>query len=178
MPGRGDAPCRRERGAHPRQAFLNPLSFHPHPTQGVSAPPPETAGFRLQQTMLRIKDPEVSLLFYTGVLGFTLLNKLSFPEKDFDLFFLGFLTDISSIPDDPSDRAAWTFAQPNTLELTFNYGTEAQAGRVYSNGNEEGSKGFGHIGVSVPSVRAACDRFEALGVPFIKKPGAGTMKVR
>lgn len=31
----------------------------------------------------------------------------------------------------------------------------------------------GHIGIAVPDVYAACDRFEKLGVEFIKTPDGG-----
>ncbi len=31
----------------------------------------------------------------------------------------------------------------------------------------------GHIGLAVPDVYKACERFESLGVEFIKKPDAG-----
>ena len=31
----------------------------------------------------------------------------------------------------------------------------------------------GHIGIVVPDVYQACDRFEKLGVSFIKKPDGG-----
>ena len=128
--------------------------------------------------MLRVKDPAASLRFYTAVLGMTLLTRLDFPDREFSLYFLAFLPPggAAAIPDDPAARAEWVFSQPNTLELTHNYGTEAEPGQVYASGNEEGAKGFGHLGVSVPSLAAACARFEALGVPFIKKPGAGTMQ--
>ena len=35
---------------------------------------------------------------------------------------------------------------------------------------------YGHIGLSVPDVYAACKRFEELGVEFVKKPDDGKMK--
>ena len=35
---------------------------------------------------------------------------------------------------------------------------------------------YGHIGLSVPNVEAACERFESLGVPFVKRPNDGKMK--
>jgi catechol 2,3-dioxygenase-like lactoylglutathione lyase family enzyme len=33
-----------------------------------------------QQTMLRIRDPKKSLLFYTDLLGFTLIDQFDFPQ--------------------------------------------------------------------------------------------------
>jgi lactoylglutathione lyase len=139
--------------------------------------PPETQGFTFQQTMLRIRDPAASLKFYTEILGFTLVLKLDFPDMAFSLYFLAHVDAPSKIPADPKERAAWVFRQPACLELTHNYGTEKpDAGFAgYKSGNEPESKGFGHIGLSVPDVYAACARFEALGVQFVKKPDDGKM---
>lgn len=139
------------------------------------SPDPSTQDFIFQQTMLRIKDPKVSLPFYTGVLGMRLLKKLDFPKMRFSLYFMGF-TAADTIPKDEVERSRWTFSQPATLELTHNWGTELETGpSPYHSGNTD-PRGFGHIGLAVPDVSAACERFEKEGVEFVKKPDAGTMK--
>ncbi|XP_054283615.1 lactoylglutathione lyase-like [Macrosteles quadrilineatus] len=137
-------------------------------------PEPETKEFIMQQTMYRIKDPRKSLPFYTKVLGMRLLQKLDFPEMKFSLYFMGY-EDASSIPSDVKERTAWTFSRKATIELTHNWGTESDPDCKYHSGNEE-PKGFGHIGLCVPDVKAACERFEKLGVPFKKKLTDGKMK--
>lgn len=129
-----------------------------------------TQDYCFNQTMLRIKDPSVSLAFYIEVMGMTLVKKLDFPEMTFSLYFLAYGHDksLTSIEN--------AFGRPGILELTHNYGTEADPDfGGYHDGNEE-PKGFGHIGISVPDVRSACERFESLGVEFVKYPDDGKMK--
>jgi hypothetical protein len=41
--------------------------------------------------MLRVRDPQKSLEYYK-FLGLTQINKLSYPENKFDLYFLGTLS--------------------------------------------------------------------------------------
>ncbi|MEM9620553.1 MAG: lactoylglutathione lyase [Pseudomonadota bacterium] len=132
----------------------------------------ETEGFVLNQTMLRIKDPEQSIPFYRDVLGMTLLQQFDFPDMAFSLYFMGYPQ--QPVPDDPRERARWLFDQPALLELTHNHGTENET-MQYHNGNED-PRGFGHIGISVPDVYAACERFERLNVDFVKRPDDGQMK--
>ncbi|KAL3354543.1 hypothetical protein AABB24_018944 [Solanum stoloniferum] len=148
----------------------------PSNNPGLHATPDEaTKGYFLQQTMFRIKDPKLSLEFYSKVLGMSLLKRLDFPEMKFSLYFMGY-EDTTSAPSDPVERTAWTFSQKATLELTHNWGTESDPNFTgYHNGNSE-PRGFGHIGVTVDDVYKACERFESLGVEFVKKPLDGKMK--
>lgn len=71
----------------------------------------------MQQTMYRIKDPKVSLPFYTGVLGMTLLQKLDFPAAKFSLYFMGY-ENSKEIPTNDKDRTKWCFSKKATIELT------------------------------------------------------------
>ena len=136
-----------------------------------------TREFIMSQTMLRIRDPQKSVPFYRDVLGMTLLNKFDFPEMKFSLYFMGYLRpEDGELPSDPVERAEFTFNQKAAIELTHNYGTESDATFAgYHNGNAD-PRGFGHIGITVPDVYAACERFEKLGVEFVKRPDDGKMK--
>ena len=147
-----------------------------HSLPGVNASQdPETRNYIMQQTMFRIKDPQSSLDFYTRILGMNLLCKLDFPDMKFSLYFVGY-AEPQAVPDDPVERATWMFGLKGCVELTHNYGTEKDPEfKGYHNGNSD-PQGFGHIGITVPSVVEACDRFERLGVEFVKKPDAGKMK--
>ena len=78
-------------------------------------------------------------------------------------FFCYFVApvDPSSIPSNPDERFGFCMRTPGCIELTWNYGSEAEEGAVYNTGNgdttgtQDGQKvrgGFGHIGVTVPDV--------------------------
>lgn len=138
--------------------------------------PTGTESFALNQTMLRIRDPKPSLAFYQDVLGMTLLQKLDFEDMRFSLYFLAYLADGETIPEDPAERARFIFNRETTLELTHNWGTESDPDFTgYHDGNGD-PRGFGHIGISVANVVEACERFETLGVSFKKRPQDGKMK--
>ncbi len=137
----------------------------------------ETEGYVFNQTMLRIKDPERTLAFYTGVLGMTLVKRLDFPKMEFSLYFLGALDpeERQGWSDDEDQRLVETFSRPALLELTHNWGDEDDDEVDYHSGNSD-PRGFGHIGFSVPDLDAACQRFEEHGVSFQKKADEGSMK--
>jgi hypothetical protein len=71
-----------------------------------------THNFSWQQTMLRIKDPKVSLPFYEDLFGFKLVHFYNFPQWNFSLYFLAFIPDeekFDLIPGSPeSEKYLWS----------------------------------------------------------------------
>ena len=69
----------------------------------------------MQQTMIRVKDPEASLKFYCEGLGMSLLMYRDFPKWEFSVYFVA-PVDPTKIPKDPDDQ--WTFCMntPGCIE--------------------------------------------------------------
>ncbi|MDN3555796.1 lactoylglutathione lyase [Halomonas maura] len=151
------------------------MSFKGEQHPGVKTPTGDSDGFRLNHTMLRVKDPQAALAFYSRVFGMRVLRRLDFEEMQFSLYFLARLDDEDRVPEDTDERTVWTFSQRGLLELTHNWGTEDQADFAYHDGNAE-PQGFGHICFSVPNLEAAVAWFDANEVTFIKRPDQGKMK--
>ena len=160
-------------------ALFDPSAFYTKPQL------PETKDFIMQQTMIRVKDPEVSLKFYTEVLGFHLVMHRDFPQWGFSVYFVAYC-DAAQIPSTPDAQWEFCMKNPACIELTWNHGSESEAAdRVYNTGNSDttgssdGGKvkgGFGHLGITVPDVYVACERFHELGCEFTKSPNGGGMK--
>ena len=134
-----------------------------------------------QQTMLRVKDAQASVQFYRDVLGMTLMDTFDFPQYQFSLYFLTTWPTTEETytltPGTPeAHEFLWTYPGV-TLELTHNYGTEAQQEFAYHTGNQE-KDGFGHIAVNVADVYATSEKLLQMGIPFQKKPDEGRMKVQ
>ncbi|QJQ93858.1 MULTISPECIES: lactoylglutathione lyase [Halomonadaceae] len=151
------------------------MSFQGEQHPGVKAPTAESQGFRLNHTMLRVKDPQKALAFYSRVFGMRVLRRLDFEEMQFSLYFLANLEQGDEVPEEEEARSQWTFSQKGLLELTHNWGTESQTDFAYHNGNAE-PQGFGHICFSVPDLDAAVAWFDANGVEYVKRPDQGKMK--
>lgn len=135
-----------------------------------------TKGFTMNHTMLRVKDAEASIGFYRDVLGMTEIARFDFEWGKFTLIFMGYPDPgFDKLPDNLKARAEWLFKQPGLIELTHNWGTENDPDFAHHTGNEE-PRGFGHLGVCVPDVTAACARFDRLGVAYQKRPEEGAMK--
>lgn len=64
--------------------------------------------FTWQQTMLRIKDPKLSLPFYEDHFGFKLVHFYNFPQWNFSLYFLAFIPEeepFDLVPGSPESEA-------------------------------------------------------------------------
>mmetsp|Transcript_10694 Transcript_10694/g.25331 ORF Transcript_10694/g.25331 Transcript_10694/m.25331 type:complete len:254 (-) Transcript_10694:3278-4039(-) len=146
--------------------------------------PEGTKDYVMQQTMIRVKDPIKSLEFYCDVLGFKLIMYREFPQWGFNVYFIA-PVDAVNIPEDKDAQWEYCMKTPGCIELTYNYGSEKEEGLVYNTGNadttgvsngESVKGGFGHLGITVPDVYEACERFKKLGCEFKKTPNAGGMK--
>jgi lactoylglutathione lyase len=126
----------------------------------------DVATYRMNHTMIRVKDAEKSLKFYQEVLGMTLTRTHEAPAAGFNLYFLGYPGKTEN-----SNHSA----REGLLELTWNYGTEKDEAFKYHNGNDE-PQGFGHICVAVDNLQAACQRFEDLKCNWKKRLTDGRMK--
>lgn len=106
----------------------------------------DTSGFRFLHTMIRVRDLDKSIDFYTRHLGMDVLRRNDYPEGKFTLAFLGYGAE-----------------QSNTvIELTHNWDQEDD----YDLGT-----GFGHLAIAVPDIYGVCETMEAEGVPIPRKPG-------
>lgn len=69
--------------------------------------------------MHRIKNPKISLPFYTEALGLTLLDTATLwldTDTKFTMFFLGY-EDPANIPIDDDERRMWAMSYPGAINL-------------------------------------------------------------
>ncbi len=101
---------------------------------------------RLLHTMIRVRDLDRSIDFYTRLLGMQLLRRKDYPGGKFTLAFVGY--------GDEADNAV--------VELTYNWDQK----EPYELGT-----GFGHLAIGVPDIYAACEQLEQEGVSIPRPPG-------
>jgi len=106
----------------------------------------DTGKFRFLHTMIRVKDLDKSLQFYTGQLGMKLLRKRDYPTGKFTLAFVGYGDEENS----------------TVVELTHNW----DQAEPYALGS-----GFGHLAIGVPDVYKTCERLAAAGVKIPRPAG-------
>lgn len=136
---------------------------------------PQTQGFAFAHTMLRVKDLDASLDFYTRILGMSVIRLNRYESGKFSLCFLAYLAPNETVPDDEAERRRWLAVRRGVLELTHNWGTEQDAAFAYNTGNGDNG-GYGHIAISVPDFNAAIAWLDENNVRFKKRPEDGRMR--
>ncbi len=101
---------------------------------------------RMLHTMLRTKNLNASLDFYTGLLGMKVLRRTEVPAGEYTLVFVGY-----------GDEADHT-----VIELTYNWGKD--------DGYDLGTA-FGHLAIGVPDVAAMCEHVRAGGGRVVREAG-------
>lgn len=103
------------------------------------------AEFSYLHTMLRVRDLDASLTFYTSLLGMQELRRRDVPEGKYTLAFIGY--------GDETDHTV--------LELTYNWGVD----------DYEIGTAFGHLAIGVPDVYATVERLRQAGARVTREPG-------
>lgn len=101
---------------------------------------------RIRHTMLRVKDLEKSIDFYTRLFGMTLFRRRDNEGGKYTVAFVGY-------GDENSEPA---------IELTYNWGQDDD----YDKG-----AGFGHIAIGVPDIYGLCETLEKEGVEIPRAVG-------
>lgn len=100
---------------------------------------------KLLHTMLRVKDMDESVRFYTEHFGMKLLRKMDFPGGEFTLGFVGY--------GDEKDNTV--------LEFTHNWGqSDYELGDAY-----------GHIAIGCDDIYGTCEQLRKEGVNIKREPG-------
>jgi len=96
--------------------------------------------------MLRVKNIEASIDFYTRIFGMTLFRRMDNEGGKYSVAFVGY-GDENSAP---------------AIELTYNWGKDED----YDKGD-----GFGHIAIGVPDIYGICEKIAAEGFEIPRPPG-------
>lgn len=111
-----------------------------------ATPTADASGYRMLHTMIRVKNLEKSLDFYTRLMGMKVLRKRDVPGGKYSLAFVGY--------GEERDNAV--------IELTYNWGKD--------DGYDLGTA-FGHLAIGVPDAYAVCERLAAEGVKIPRPAG-------
>jgi lactoylglutathione lyase len=101
--------------------------------------------FTYLHTMLRVKNLDASVKFYTELLGMKELRRHEVPAGEYTLAFIGYGDEKSN----------------TVLELTYNWGKDSY----------ELGTAFGHLALGVPDIYATCEALRAAGAKIAREPG-------
>ncbi|WP_028747786.1 lactoylglutathione lyase [Rhizobium mesoamericanum] len=110
---------------------------------------------RYLHTMVRVKDLDASLHFYTTLFGLEEVRRTQNEKGRYTLVFLAA----------PGDRADAAAKGAPCLELTYNWDTE----------DYTGGRNFGHLAYEVDDIYATCQRLMDNGVTINRPPRDGHM---
>ncbi|MCH9671063.1 MAG: lactoylglutathione lyase [Gammaproteobacteria bacterium] len=102
---------------------------------------------QLLHTMLRVKDMQSSIDFYTKTVGMELLRTTDRPDQKYSLAFVAF--------------GGGNKNGEAEIELTYNYGVDE-----YDLGSA-----YGHIALGVDDVAGTCERIRAAGGNVTREAG-------
>jgi len=100
---------------------------------------------KILHTMLRVKDLDASIAFYTDTLGMKLLSRKDYPGGKFTLAFVGY----------------GKHKDEGSIELTHNWGKS----------DYEMGDAYGHIALGVEDIYATCEAIKARGGQVTREPG-------
>lgn len=110
---------------------------------------------RYLHTMVRIKDLDASMDFYTRIFGLKEVRRIENDKGRFTLIFLAA----------PEDVDAGTEKKAPLLELTYNWDTE----------DYDGGRNFGHLAYEVDNIYDFCQDLMDKGVTINRPPRDGNM---
>jgi len=110
---------------------------------------------RYLHTMVRVKDLDASLHFYTTLFGLTEIRRYENEKGRFTLVFLAARDDLDH---------ARTHMAP-ALELTYNWDTE----------DYDGGRNFGHLAYEVDDIYETCQTLMDAGITINRPPRDGHM---
>lgn len=100
----------------------------------------------LMHTMIRVKDQEKAVEFYTDHLGMKILRQMEVPAGKYTNTFVGYQEGRLS----------------PMVELTYNWDQETP----YETGDA-----WGHLAIGVSDIYGLCERLETAGVKITRPPG-------
>ena len=110
---------------------------------------------RYLHTMVRVKDLDASLRFWTDLLGLQEVRRMDNEQGRFTLVFLAA----------PKDLERSAIERSPEVELTWNWDPE----------DYTGGRNFGHLAYKVDDIYAACQRLMDGGVVINRPPRDGRM---
>ncbi len=110
---------------------------------------------RYLHTMVRVKDLDASLHFYTTVLGLQEIRRFENEQGRYTLVFLAARDDLAT---------AREHLAP-CIELTYNWDTE----------DYSGGRNFGHLAYEVDNIYDYCQQLQDQGITINRPPREGRM---